>query len=278
MSIIRNFSLAGLLALSLCSLTGFSLAAPAANPARPPIVSTPEEVIVLRTQVAELQRFQEQVLGTVYWTLSALASVTVLLVSFGWWTNFRVYERDKDTLERALRTQMTDLLATSSDELRKSTLEQISEIMHQLDASVSTTENRLSDALTANLNALEKKLSSQVMQVKSTLVSQTRRIRDLELLAQLQEREEARNRNSYRNALQCSVSALQIANEISSDYSVGNTLDMVAEDIRTILAGNDLPIDNYLIGQLIEALNAVTGTHAHAAAALREKASALATA
>ena len=126
--------------------------------------------------------------------------------------------------------------------------------------------------------ATEKRLTAQIEQGKLTDTGLDKRVRELELAAQLQERLEDRNRKSYRNALQGSVTALEMANEIGDDYVVGNTLDLVTEDIRTTLARNDRPIDNFLVGQLVDALNAVKGSHAHSAAALRAKSIALASA
>lgn len=235
-------------------------ASPAAAVASAP-QSPSEEVIVLRAQLSESQRFQEQVLSTVYWSLGTLGAVAVLLVGFGWWTNFRVYERDKQSLERELRSI---LLAVAEKEH--------SELSQKLSEAVSSSEKRISTATKALIETSEKQLLAQVAQVNSSYNTLRNDVRKLDLAAELQERLSDLSKKLYRNALQSSVLALELANQIGEEFEVGNVLDLVAEDIRSVLKGNDLPIDNFLFGQLVAALDAVKGTHAHAAAGLKSKA------
>lgn len=64
-----------------------------------------ENVKVLQTQLEVTKSFQNNLLQTVYWSLGTLATLAVLLVGFGWYTNFRVYERDKKALSEELHSQ-----------------------------------------------------------------------------------------------------------------------------------------------------------------------------
>ncbi|MEH6999875.1 MAG: hypothetical protein V7542_15875 [Limnobacter sp.] len=267
-------------AIIIAMLVGSALAAAvpderAAAPAaamkiapRPPS----EEVIVLRAQLSEAQRFQEQVLSTVYWSLGTLGAVAVLLVGYGWWTNFRVYERDKQSLEREMRSILLDAVRQLKDEHQALAEKQYSELSQNLSEAVSSTEKRISTATGALIETSEKQILAQVAQVKSSYNTLRNDVRKLDLAAQLQERQGALSEELYRNALQSSVSALELANQIGDEFDVGDVLDLVAEDINTVLKGNDRPIDNFLVGQLVEALDAVKGTHAHAAAGLKSKA------
>jgi len=231
-----------------------------------------EEVIVLRAQLSDAQRFQEQVLSTVYWSLGTLGAVAVLLVGFGWWTNFRVYERDKQSLERELRSILLDALRQLKDEHQAVAEKQYSELSQKLSEAVLSSEKRISTATEALIETSEKQILAQVAQVKSSYNTLRNDVRKLDLAAQLQERLGALSKELYRNALQSSVSALELANQIGDEFDVGDVLDLVAEDINTVLRGNDRPIDNFLVGQLVAALDAVEGTHAHAAAGLKSKA------
>ena len=45
-----------------------------------------------------------RLLNTVYCSLGTLANVTALLIGFGWFANFRVYERDKGAMRTELLT------------------------------------------------------------------------------------------------------------------------------------------------------------------------------
>lgn len=234
-----------------------------------------QEVAVLRAQLSEAQRFQEQILSTVYWSLSGLAGVAVLLVGFGWWTNLRVYERDKQSLERELRLELAEISRQSNDQQQKHLENGISDLKQQITADASANEERLAVSLKASIEEQERKSSSQISQIRSIISSLQKEIRELQLTEQLRERLVDRNKKVYRNALQASVTALELANKLGRDYTVGEVLDFVAEDIDTLLKGSDLPVDNYLLGQLVAGLDAVKGSHAHAAAALKAKAARL---
>lgn len=272
-------SIAAVLVLLVCELWALPPAdaqalAPTATAAS--AVRMPnDETLVLRAQLAEVHRFQEQILSTVYWSLGTLAGITVLLVGFGWWTNFRVYERDKQSLEKELRSTLLDALRASKDEHLALVEKRFLDASQQLNLASSNAETRIGTAMKSLIDTSEKQLSAQVLQVKSSHVSLRKEVQELHLAAQLQERLAARAENSFRNALQSSVSALEIANRVGDEYAVGNVLDLISEDVNAILKGKDLPIDNFLIGQLVETLGSVKGSHAHAAAALKAKAPSL---
>ena len=79
----------------------------------------------------------------------------------------------------------------------------------------------------------------------------------------------------YRNALQDAVTALELANEIAYENTVGEVLDFVASDMADVLTHKANPIDNFLVAQLVAALDSITGVHAHAASGLKAKAGTL---
>jgi hypothetical protein len=59
-----------------------------------------------------------RLLNTVYWSLGTLATVTALLIGFGWFANFRVYERDKGAMRTELLTEIGAERSRISDDLR----------------------------------------------------------------------------------------------------------------------------------------------------------------
>jgi SMC interacting uncharacterized protein involved in chromosome segregation len=56
----------------------------------------------LKIQNKALNEFQNSVLSTVYWSLGFLGSITALLVGFGWWSNFRIHDKDKESLRNEI--------------------------------------------------------------------------------------------------------------------------------------------------------------------------------
>jgi hypothetical protein len=61
-----------------------------------------ESIQELKIRNESLKGFQNSLLSTVYWSLGFLGSITALLVGFGWWSNFKVHEKDKDSLKNEI--------------------------------------------------------------------------------------------------------------------------------------------------------------------------------
>lgn len=229
------------------------------------------ELIIAKAELAASRRFQDQVLTTVYWSLGTIAGLAILLVGYGWWTNFRIYDRDKQSLERELRVLLTQEANEMKEQFRVDIGKQFSDTSASLAKDLQTAEARVSKSLENLLESNEKKTLALLSQLTKKHEGMLEQIHKLELTNKINERQEAVNGKLYRNALQDSVTALGIALKLSYDYEVGEVLDLVAEDINNALANKKDPIDNFLIGQLAEVLDKVQGSHAHAAAGLKSK-------
>src|SRR2546430_2545662 len=95
---------AGLM-LVIIMLAGSTFGAEAEAPSKEPpreVVQTPaakqEELVVLKAQLEQMRFYDARLLATVYWALGGLAALTVGVIGFGWFANFKVYERDKAQL------------------------------------------------------------------------------------------------------------------------------------------------------------------------------------
>jgi len=76
-----------------------------------------DEIAILHEQVAMMRTYQNSLLETVHWTLGLVGSIAVLLVGYSWFTNFRMYERDKLALSQELRALVEQSLASASQTL-----------------------------------------------------------------------------------------------------------------------------------------------------------------
>lgn len=230
------------------------------------------EVILLQRQLEDSRKFQDQILSTVYWSLGTLAAVATLLVGFGWFVNFRVYERDKASLERDIRAQMSEDGRAFEIKLDAAAEKSTASLKRSLATELAAAEERITARAEELLDAQKKKLDALV----ATNASKLDRLKSDVLHLQLGEKLRERKSTAIpRNILQCSVSALEIANKIGYENSVADVLDLVAKDIDHILTTKAIPIDNYLVARLIAALDAVAGGHAHAAATLKARAGTL---
>lgn len=229
------------------------------------------ELIIAKAELAASLRFQDQVLTTIYWSLGTVAGLAILLVGYGWWTNFRIYDRDKQSLERELRVLLTQEANEMKEQFRVDIGKQFSDASASLAKDLQTVEARVTKSLENLLETNEKKTVARIYQLTNKQQGMLEQINKIELTNTINEREEAVNKKLYRNALQHSVTALEIALKLSYDYQVGEVLDLVAKDIKNALANDKGPIDNFLIGQLVEVLDKVQGSHAHAAAGLKSE-------
>jgi hypothetical protein len=239
-------------------------AAPQSN-GRPPVSI---EVALLKAQLEDSRKFQEQLLSTVHWSLGTLATFAALLVGFGWFANFRMYERDKATLERDLRTQLLNELQKASIEASSAAEKRFSEQDSVLESRLREIGDLLKGELTTLVENSERRSASDLRMLRRDVLR-------LQIASTLQDRESSLVDKLYRNALSKCVSALQFANELDDQYVIGDVLDLISTDISNIINESTKPIDNFLMAKLVDSLDSVKGVHAHAAAGLKAKTPAL---
>jgi hypothetical protein len=228
---------------------------------------------VMKAEVAASQHFQEQVLSTVYWSLSTVVVLAVLLVGYGWLTNFKIYDRDKQLLEQELRTLISKEGRRLIEEHRIHTDNQIASLTASVSEGLKTSEDHLARSLKGLLEIEQKQFTAQLTQLKTAQNELRNDIWRLQLADELEDRRQDKELGLYRSALQGSVDALRLALMLNDHYDIGEVLDLIAEDFKNILSNKDeQSIDNFLIGQLVEVLGSVTGRHAHIAAALKTQA------
>jgi len=69
-----------------------------ANFAQPGAPPTSTEATLLNAQLELMRQYDQRIIATVYWSLGSFITMIVVLVGFSWFTNFKVYERDRDAL------------------------------------------------------------------------------------------------------------------------------------------------------------------------------------
>jgi len=77
---------------------------------------------VLEAQLATRESFEDKILGTVYWALGVIVTLGVALLGFGWFGNFKAYERDK----KAIHDELAAMIALKISEIEKSNARVIS--------------------------------------------------------------------------------------------------------------------------------------------------------
>lgn len=116
-----------LLSLTVYSVSFAAPIAPQGDIKSPAIVAaspSPQrelEVKLLEQQIATMKEYHSSLLDTVYWALGTVATVSMLLVGFGWLANFKFHESEKKRLMDELDAKLKE--AFSSIETRLSTRE-----------------------------------------------------------------------------------------------------------------------------------------------------------
>lgn len=97
-----------------------------------------------------MKDYQSSLLDTVYWSLASILMIVMFLLGYGWFTNYRQYERDKESMKTALANhveQETKALAKSMNALAENTSQELEKTMTQrielVDKSLKGTTNTL---------------------------------------------------------------------------------------------------------------------------------------
>lgn len=77
----------------------------------------------LHAQIETMERFIDRILVTVYWALGSIITVAVLLIGFGWFVNFRIYERDKENLLDKVTSEVSAKVAEAKNEIKSEVAE-----------------------------------------------------------------------------------------------------------------------------------------------------------
>lgn len=104
------------LALALVIVAGDAFAVAQLEPKTPSVAvaSEPresEEVAVLKAQLEVHKDYTQHILSTVYWSLGGVLSITMLIAGFGWFANFKIYEKDREILARELQAKLEEAIS-----------------------------------------------------------------------------------------------------------------------------------------------------------------------
>jgi len=124
---------------------------------------------LLRGQLDVMKQYHQGLLTTVYWALGGIVTLMGILVGFGWFANFRVYERDKNALAVELRGVVAQELAKLASALE----EKMAAQSRELDKTTADVFGRLTKLVEDGRREIEKSIETSEQAVGRTAKADT---------------------------------------------------------------------------------------------------------
>ena len=153
------------------------------------------ELLLLREQNKLIKSHQASLLSTVHWSLGVLVTVAALLVGFGWWTNFRMHEADKERLKKEVKSDISELegrvtvqLSKARELTQKDSEARINRAVDNIAKDIVGLEskqekaNDKADLLSESVSSLTKKVGDNLAESKKGILSLEEELRLVEEL------------------------------------------------------------------------------------------------
>lgn len=147
----KNFAVA--VTLAGCSL--FPLTSSYAQAQKVPTVqSAPQtttdpvqeaRIQALQAEVQVMKEFTQHILATVYFALGTVVIVLIAMVGFGWYQNFRVFERDKEALRQSLFSTLKEETSKGLKTIEDKATERFRSFDEKMATAIERTLQRLAD-------------------------------------------------------------------------------------------------------------------------------------
>ena len=75
-------------------------------PTPTPAIENDTEISLLKLEIKLLKSHNQQMLGTIYWSIGAVFTIALFIVGAGWYVNFRLYDKDKIEITQSLEASL----------------------------------------------------------------------------------------------------------------------------------------------------------------------------
>lgn len=128
-----------------------------------------DEKALLRGQLAEMREYDQRLLATVYWSLSGVFLLVVVIAGLNWFANYRVYERERESLiqeverhAKALHGEIDQRFHKLSNSLVAAGQKQTDDLSRQLSSDAKKIVTVESQKQREEINALRREISEGV--------------------------------------------------------------------------------------------------------------------
>ncbi len=256
------FTLLGISCLLGLALIGGSNAL-AANP-KPDVIQTPRAletseqdklIVELKAQNELLKDYQQHLLETVYFSLGGLGVLVSLLLGYSWFTNFKIYERDKASLVNDLTAEVSKQIILKTTQIN----ENISINQSAYDEKINKYFQELSEVSNKNIAKQADQIKSDVIKIKHGLLILEHTVVKAELDKWMASK-------VYINATRCALKLIDIGLEVGFDFYVSDGLDQLN---KTVSLSNSLGAD--LVSEITSTLDKMPAAHAAMSAKIKSR-------
>ena len=123
-------------------------------------------ITVLRTQIEVMQKYDERLLSVVYWSLSGVFLLVILVGGINWFTNYRVYERERDILR-------DEVLAASTRNIESlnALFERLKEDdQRRLDDEFKTQRNEMHEVVSNSAKSVRARIREDIEDLKNQML------------------------------------------------------------------------------------------------------------
>lgn len=206
-----------------------------------------------------MKEYHSSLLDTVYWALGTVATVTTLLVGFGWFANFKFHEAEKQRLKEDLEIRLKEATATLDARLSVNQAEMSKLIDSRLDAfltrvarDIDLAREEASRATENNRDEL-KQLKVSVEALRESERQNAKRDSELEATLRVVEEHVWDLKGIPTNTLLTQAQGLKSAMDADSRHHITSVLDRM----RSTITDSILPKKMSLPKSAIEWINLV---------------------
>ncbi len=95
----------------------------------------------LEFQIDKMETYQNNLLSTVQWSIGIVVLVLIVLVSYGWYTNFKVSEKEKEIMKEQMQKYIDKEMQESKLKMQKYIIDNIDIRISQFNSSLQTIQN-----------------------------------------------------------------------------------------------------------------------------------------
>jgi hypothetical protein len=205
----------------------------------------------IEAQLAIIRDYNDDFLSTVHWSLGVVSTMTLILLGFSWFSNFRILDREKEALRGELTTFLSLRLKELEASLDKKNLDELTLLRQKVGETTKA-------AIASSLAPVEARLDGLRDQVLDLRFSEAKG-----------EYQEWCRQKVLTNQCRAARRMLELAEEMRYGYYINEALDKLIESLKALaLAGGRLEALD--VSELSTALSVVPSSHSTMVAAVHQ--------